>query len=116
MIYPITPMPAPRLSHQGRFTDRAKRYYAWCDEVRVLGVKVPDHGARITFHIPMPKSWSKKKRMENNKTPHQQTPDLDNLLKALLDAIKKGEGDHAVWQFTAAKLWSLEGAIEIETH
>jgi Holliday junction resolvase RusA-like endonuclease len=43
--------------------------------------------------------------------PHQQTPDVDNLLKALLDAIHKQ--DCAVWSVWAEKRWSDRGGIVI---
>jgi len=42
---------------------------------------------QLEFFIPMPKSWSKKKRERMNLSFHQQVPDKDNLEKAFLDAI-----------------------------
>jgi hypothetical protein len=30
--------------------------------VRLLGINIPESGYHITFIIPMPKSWSQKKR------------------------------------------------------
>ncbi|RXK19069.1 RusA family crossover junction endodeoxyribonuclease [Macrococcus sp. DPC7161] len=40
----------------------------------------------VLFEMPMPKSWSNKKRKEKNKSHHTNKPDIDNLLKTVLDA------------------------------
>ena len=37
----------------------------------------------------MPKSWSLKKKKAMNGKPHRQTADIDNLLKALIDAPRE---------------------------
>jgi Holliday junction resolvase RusA-like endonuclease len=47
----------------------------------------PEQGATITFFIPVPQSWSKKKKELYHGTLHQSKPDLDNLLKAFLDSL-----------------------------
>lgn len=60
----------------------------------------------------MPQSWSKKKKEQMNDTPHQQTPDVDNLLKAVLDAIYDQDG--VVWDIHVKKRWGYGGAICIE--
>ena len=54
----------------------------------------------------MPKSWSKKKKIEFNGKPHQQRPDLDNYLKAWKDSVY--EEDAVVWRVKASKLWTDE--------
>jgi len=87
------------------------RYRAFAEEVRARGVQVPESGAIITFGIPMPKSWSIKKKTAMLSAPHQQKPDIDNLLKALLDAVHKD--DSGIWQITASKRWSENGFIRI---
>ena len=50
---------------------------------------------------------------------HQQIPDLDNCLKALLDASKIGgsrrKDDRRVWHLSGLKkVWGYEGYIEIK--
>jgi Holliday junction resolvase RusA-like endonuclease len=60
----------------------------------------------------MPKSWSKAKKDEMRGGPHQQTPDKDNLEKAILDSLY--ENDSHVWDGWVTKLWADEGAIEVE--
>jgi len=60
----------------------------------------------------MPQSWSKKKREQMHGQPHQQRPDLDNLLKALADAIY--EDDCRIWNYRSiSKRWGNEGLIAI---
>ncbi len=87
------------------------RYRAFKDECRLQGVKLPDGGAHVTFYIKMPESWSRKKRDEMNWEPHQQTPDVDNLLKALLDATHTQ--DCTVYDIRATKLWHTRGSFTI---
>lgn len=89
------------------------RYRAFADECRALGLKVAESGDSITFVIPMPKSWSKKKKRYMNRIPHQQKPDVDNLLKSLLDAVLPE--DCKVWHFREIKKrWGSTGKIIIE--
>lgn len=90
------------------------RYRAFCDEVRLHGCAVPESGSHITFHIPMPKSWTKKKKAMMLGQPHKQVPDVDNLLKALLDAIY--DDDKAVWDVRTTKRWADTPVIEIVHH
>jgi Holliday junction resolvase RusA-like endonuclease len=87
------------------------RYRKFKDLVRELGVELPEAGARAVFFIPMPKSWSKKKRLEMCGTPHKQRPDADNLFKALADACY--QDDSGIWDFRATKFWGDEGKIVI---
>ena len=87
------------------------RYRAFADHCRALKVKVPN-GAKITFYLPMPKSWLKTKRMYMEMSKHEQKPDLDNLCKALLDAVY--QDDSGIHEISIKKRWAIEGAIEIE--
>lgn len=85
--YDITPTPYITRTHQGRFSDKAKRYHAWLEHARRMRVTFPPDGANIVFIMPMPVSWSKTKRLELCGSPHKQTPDLSNLIKSLEDAV-----------------------------
>lgn len=67
---------------------------------------------RLTFTLAMPQGWTPKKKEAMNGQPHLQMPDLDNLLKATVDALLKQ--DSHVWSFQAEKRWGYEGSIEIE--
>jgi len=60
----------------------------------------------------MPKSWGKRKKASMCGKPHQQKPDIDNLLKALFDAVY--DDDSKIWQVGGVmKLWDYEGSITI---
>lgn len=111
--YVITPIPKPRMTQRDRWAQRPPvlRYRAFCDEVRLKGVSLPECGWHVTFVLPMPQSWSKKKRAAMAGKPHQQKPDADNLLKALMDAIYKD--DCAIWDVRVTKLWGEAGLINI---
>ncbi|MDU3478938.1 MAG: RusA family crossover junction endodeoxyribonuclease [Citrobacter sp.] len=87
--YDITPMGKPRMTRADKWKKRPEvlRYRAFCDEVRLQGVELRESGSHVTFILPMPASWSKKKRAELNGKPHQAKPDFDNMMKALMDAI-----------------------------
>ena len=110
--YNIIPIPKPRITHKGRFKPIAKRYYCYADNIRALKVDLPLAGSHVTFHMPMPKSWSEKKKTEMNGTPHQSKKDLDNLFKALGDAVYSD--DSSIWDVRMTKLWSRTGGIKIE--
>lgn len=114
----VPPKPKPRMTRADRWKKRPVilAYWEWCAEVRAQwGDRAfPEHGAHITFRVPMPKSWSRKKREAMTNTGHRQTPDLDNYLKALLDAIHAD--DCAVWDFDGlCKVWTDgPGCIEVQ--
>ena len=65
----------------------------------------------VTFHLPMPKSWSKKKQLAMCGEPHCNRPDLDNLCKSLMDALLP-EDSH-VHEIRLRKLWAVRGGIEV---
>lgn len=64
----------------------------------------------VIFYIPMPKSWSVKKKAKMLYTPHQQRPDVDNLIKGLMDALL--DEDSHIHTVCAKKIWYTEGSIE----
>ena len=109
--YPITPMGKPRMTRRDKWAKRpvVLRYFAFRDLVKLHNVDLPKRGAMVIFCIPMPKSWSKKKKTEMSHKPHEQTPDIDNLLKGLMDAVYKD--DSGVSDITVRKIWDYEGSI-----
>lgn len=113
MILQIDPVSKPRMTQRDRWAKRPSvvKYYDFCDDLRILWGenKVPEE-LYIQFNIPMPKSWSKKKRLNMDGKPHQQRPDIDNLVKAFLDALC--EDDSYVFFINASKYWSEQGSIE----
>lgn len=86
------------------------RWLAYCDEVKYMRVRLDlDRFYHVIFVIPMPSSWSAKKRGEMCMRKHQKKPDKDNLEKALLDAMYSE--DMAAWDGRVTKVWGTEGAI-----
>lgn len=88
-------------------------YRAYGDELRL---KLPNYqlpeDVKVVFYLPMPRSWSKKKREAMDLQPHKQRPDVDNLIKGLFDHL--AEEDSYIWRVQATKLWAETGAIELD--
>jgi len=63
----------------------------------------------IYFCVPMPKSWSEKKKQRMNKLPVKTRPDVDNYAKAFMDALCKEDGN--VWQLKTEKRYAFQGSI-----
>jgi Holliday junction resolvase RusA-like endonuclease len=80
-----------------------------------LGYTMAKAGSHIIFHMPVSKSWSKKKKLAHDGEPHEHKPDADNLIKAFKDALVKQ--DSTIWDYRVTKLWtnSEEGRIEISS-
>jgi Holliday junction resolvase RusA-like endonuclease len=70
---------------------RLERYNQYKIDLLALckskGFKLPSQGLCINYFIPVPKSWSEKKKRLYHGTLHQSTPDIDNLLKATFDSL-----------------------------
>lgn len=115
-VYPIVAMGKPRMTRADKWKQRPEvmRYRAFKDEVRLHNVSLPESGYHLTFVLPMPRSWSKKKKAEMNGKPHQQKPDKDNLEKALLDAIF--DDDCKIWDGRVTKIWGETGKIVVEVN
>jgi Holliday junction resolvase RusA-like endonuclease len=111
----IDPQSAPRVNAKSLWTEKAKRYFKYKSDIKLLcaskGFKKLNSELKITFFIPMPNSWSKKKKEEMLLQPHQQKPDIDNLSKAFMDAF--GEDDSHVYKLEAEKYWNDKGKIVI---
>lgn len=113
----ITPMGKPRMTRGDRTNYRGvtQRYWKYITALRIIAPKNIDwERLTITFVLPMPKSWSRKKRGEMINKPHKQTPDLDNMIKAVKDGLLK-EDSH-IWRYgEMKKIWGEEGVILIKT-
>ena len=83
----ITPIGKPRMTQRDRWKKRkcVESYWTFKDQVRESGLVLAEEPTMV-FEMPMPTSWSKKKKAEMEGRPHQQKPDADNLAKALMDA------------------------------
>jgi Holliday junction resolvase RusA-like endonuclease len=92
------------------------KYWAYKDELRRLikknNIEI-DKEIYVEFYIPMPKSWSKKKKDLLNNKPHEKRPDIDNLVKGVMDALFKEDSHvHTVY---AKKIWSYNPGITFIT-
>lgn len=111
-VYNITPVGKPRMTQRDKWMKRqaTEQYWIFKDQCRAYDIQFQS-GCRVVFVLPMPASWSKKKKAEMDGKPHQQKPDLDNLIKALGDALH--DDDSGLWDYRASKIWGYEGQIRI---
>lgn len=67
----------------------------------------------IEFRMPIPKSYSKKKHIELLGQPHVKTPDLDNLVKAVLDGLQGSafDIDSKIWCINACKIYAERPSV-----
>lgn len=113
----LTPMAKPRMTQADKWKKRpvVLRWRAYKDELRFVH-KVNLDGfidLEIIYCIPMPKSWTKKKKDLHRNRLHQQVPDCDNLTKAILDAgCTKSDAHIAI--INESKYWTDTGCIYIK--
>jgi Holliday junction resolvase RusA-like endonuclease len=119
----IEPMGAVRMTQRGKWTSpQAKRYLTYKDLIRnQLNQQVDELiegacGVSVTFHMPIPSSWSLKKRLAAFGQPMQTKPDIDNLIKGLFDACNGvvWKDDNLVVSCKARKCYAVEARIEFE--
>jgi Holliday junction resolvase RusA-like endonuclease len=126
----IEPMGAVRTTQKQMYADkRYKKYMVWKDDIKILwnaeliklGIK-PDEFKfseikSITFVVTIPMSISlskaqRKEREDRIDMPHQMKPDIDNMLKAFMDALMKEDSHvHTIGRMT--KIWGLHGHIKV---
>ena len=110
----ITAVPKPRMVKSDSWAKRPTvlRYWDFKDElVRLWGDRELPDTFHVIFTMPMPVSWSEKRKALFDGKPHQQKPDCDNLLKALCDSLL--QEDSCIWDVRATKVWGREGLITI---
>ena len=126
-LFDVIPMGAPRLTQSDRWKtnpnhiDPLKRqrkpvtsYFAFKDTLRNQAKEMDfELGKTIDalYLIPMPDSWSKKKKERMNAMPCEVQPDTDNITKALKDTLRKSDSD--IWYEKAEKRWAYRGSIII---
>ncbi len=110
----IKAVPKPRMTRADTWKKRpcVVNYWAYKDELndklKSIDIELKDE-LFVEFYIKMPKSWSKKKKAEYLGERHQQKPDVDNLIKGVMDALFK-EDSH-VHTIYAKKTWAEESSI-----
>ena len=126
-LFDLVPISAPRMTQSDRWRlnpehpDINKRqrpvvtkYFAYKNNL-VLQGKIMKFEIKpvldVLFIMPMPNSWSGKKKDRMNGLPCKVKPDTDNLLKALKDTFCKN--DSHIWRETAEKRWGHRGSVII---
>ena len=113
------------MTRKGRvFTPAKTRTYertialsAQAAKSKLAGGQLFDGPVMVTIHchFGMPKSWSRKRKEAMLYQPHIQLPDLDNLVKSVLDGLNQTFGiwddDKQVSAVTATKHWSEESSV-----
>lgn len=108
----LTPVGKPRMTQRDKWDKRpcVMRYRDFADRLRAAcgkaGFELGNELYAI-FYLPMPKSWSKKKKAEKLGTLHDQKPDWDNMAKAVQDILSKE--DKRVHTGYVKKYWSESG-------
>lgn len=122
---PLSPVTKPRMTQRDRWytnpdhIDPKKRqrpavarYNQYKKDLASLVKGELDPCFDIDFLVPMPKSWSAKKKAEMDGKPMQDKPDIDNFLKAFMDAMCSD--DSYVYDAHPRKYWAYEGKIILE--
>ena len=114
IIFEITPMAKPRMTRRDRWAKRpvVLRYFDYKNELRLLAFEkglILGQELHLLFVIPMPQSWSQKKRSTMVGAAHTQTPDIDNLVKGVMDCLLSQ--DKAVHTLSTKKIWGSYGSI-----
>ncbi len=124
-IFDVIPMGAVRMTQSDRWKtnpnhpDPAKRqrkevtqYFAFKNTIvyqaKQMNYEMKDYFDAV-YLIPMPNSWSEKKKERMNGFPCKVKPDTDNITKAIKDALKKSDSE--VWYEKAEKRWAYKGSI-----
>ena len=113
-VFQVPPQTAPRMTRRDRWKKRpcVVRYFEYRDQLRAkaveYGITLPN-AFTVTFYMPMPKSWSKKKKAAHVGKPCQSKPALDNVLKGFMDALRTN--DASVYAVSASKFWSEQPGV-----
>lgn len=102
------PLGKPRMTQRDKWKKRpcVMRYREWADRARAAAPKDMTQdpvSVDWTAYLPMPASWSAKKRASMTGQLHRQKPDSDNISKAIFDALFKNDCGIATGSFR--KCW-----------
>ena len=72
----------------------------------------------VFFIVPMPKSWSKKKKNKHRGEFCGNVSDLDNYLKAIFDSLNgvAFDDDRYIISVFACKTWDDDGSIDVKVY
>lgn len=123
-VIPIRPEPKQRPHHGNGTTytpKETREFEAIIGLYARRAIKQPARGAisiKIDFYMPIPKSWSKGKKgaAERGDIRPASKPDIDNLVKAILDGMNGGiayEDDSQIVSLVANE-WYGDPRMEVE--
>lgn len=111
----VRPMGAVRQNRSDSWKQRPAvlRYRDYRDELRrqAKDLTIPAGGLILVFSFKPPKSVSKKLYNQMIDSPHVVKPDIDNLVKAFLDALLIN--DQHIWDVRAIKIWGEIDKIDV---
>lgn len=116
-VIKVSPVSKPRMTQRDKWSNRPPilKYRLYKSELIaetvVMKIELPVPYL-LVFVIPMPPSWSKKKKNEHQYQPHFAKPDKDNLEKGYLDALLKE--DAHIHDGRVVKMWGNTGFIAIK--
>jgi Holliday junction resolvase RusA-like endonuclease len=126
-LFDVIPMGAPRLSQSDKWKinpnhiDPLKRqrkvvtnYYVFKNTLHYQAKQMQfELGKTLDalYLIPMPNTWSSKKKERMNGMPCEVKPDTDNITKGIKDTFRKNDSD--IWYEKAEKRWAFKGSIII---
>ena len=124
-LFDVIPMGAVRMTQSDRWKTNPKhtdlnkrqrevvtRYFEFKDSIKKQAeqLKFKVSGVlEIVFLVPMPFTWSEKKKVRHNKQPVETRPDIDNYVKAFMDGLEVEDG--FVWKVIAEKRHAFKGSI-----
>lgn len=113
MLIHLNPRPKPRMVQSDKWRKRpvVQKYWEYKDALRKEYPHELPESLYLSFAIQMPKSWTKRKKEQLRHKPHQQKPDVDNLVKAVMDCLS--DEDSGVYKVHAQKYWADEGSVQI---
>jgi Holliday junction resolvase RusA-like endonuclease len=120
-VVDIKPMGAVRMTQRGKWTNpQAQKYLAYKSEIqRQVRLQAPELikqacEVSINFWMPIPESWSAKKKIASIGKSVTVKPDIDNLVKGLFDALNGlvWTDDNLVVSCNAMKIYSVSGKID----
>jgi len=126
-LFDIIPIGAPRMTQSDKWKtnpdhiDPKKRqrksvtqYFAFKTLLQLQSKELNFELGNVldaVYLIPMPNSWSNKKKERMNGLPCEVKPDTDNITKAVKDTLRKNDSD--IWYEKAEKRWAYHGSIII---
>lgn len=110
------PVAKPRMTQRDTWMKRpvVLRYREFCDRMREAAGPLPElppAQVHISVFIPMPESWSKKKKSAMAHTRQRKKPDFDNFIKSI-DGLF--DDDSAIYWGDCMKTWCWAGEERAE--